>query len=193
MSHDPSNGAARGPLCVDLDGTLVVGDLLLASLRMAARSPRFLLRCPLHLARGRAPFKAWVARQVLPDLELLPWHQPFLAWLRSARQAGRPLLLATAADSRVAHAVADFLGLFDAVLASDGLTNLKGSRKAAALEARYGRGRYVYAGNSRADLPVWRSAGHAVVVNASPRLLARVRTLATVEAVFPSGHPPLIP
>ncbi len=189
MSHASSEGAGPRPLCVDLDGTLVAGDLLVESLRMVAGSPRFLLGCPLHLARGRAPFKAWVARQVLPDLELLPWHQPFLAWLRSARQAGRPLLLATAADSRVAHAVAEFLGLFDAVLASDGVTNLKGSRKAAALESRYGSGRYVYAGNSRADLPVWRSARHAVVVNSSARLLARVRALAEVEAVFPPPIP----
>ena len=191
MSRAPSDGAARGPLCVDLDGTLVAGDLLVESLRMAARSPRFLLESPLRLARGRAPFKAWVARQVLPDLELLPWHQPLLDWLRTARQGGRPLLLATAADARVAHAVAEFLGLFDDVLASDGRINLKGVRKAAALEARYGRGGYVYAGNSRADLPVWRSAGHAVVVNASARLLARVRTVAVVETVFPRSHPPL--
>lgn len=191
MSQEPSDSTARGPLCVDLDGTLVAGDLLVESLRSTVRSPRFLLECPVHLARGRAPFKAWVARRILPDMELLPWHQPFLDWLRAARQAGRPLLLATAADARVAHAVADFLGLFDEVLASDGVTNFKGRRKAEELEARYGRGRYVYAGNSRADLPVWRSAGHAVVVNASPRLLARVRTLATVEAVFPSGLPPL--
>jgi phosphoserine phosphatase len=186
MTPAPSLGAEPGPLCVDLDGTLVAADLLVLSLRMAARSPHFLLGCPFHLVQGRAAFKAWVARQILPDLEHLPWHQPFLAWLRSAREAGRPLLLATAADSRVAHAVAEYLGFFDGVLASDGITNLKGSRKAAALEARYGRGRYVYAGNSRADLPVWRSAGHAVVVNASPQLLARVRTLPCFRLPLPT-------
>ncbi len=177
--------AGPGPLCVDLDGTLTTVDLLAESVRMAVRSPRILVQCPFRLAGGRAPFKAWMARCVSPDLRDLPWHQPFLAYLQAARQAGRPMILATAADARIAQAVADFLGLFDDVLASDGRVNLKGVRKAEALEARFGRGGYVYAGNSRADLPVWRSARHAVVVHASPRLLARVRTLATVEAVFP--------
>ncbi|MFE8033760.1 UbiA family prenyltransferase [Thiohalocapsa marina] len=45
---------------------------------------------------------------------------------------GRSLVLATASDQRMAQAVADHVGLFDVVLASDGERNLKGPTKAAA-------------------------------------------------------------
>ena len=71
-------------------------------------------------------------------------------------------MLATAADRRIAAAVAAHLGLFSAVFASDGKVNLKGQAKADALVQRYGAGGYVYVGDSWADLPVWRDAAGAV-------------------------------
>ena len=74
------------------------------------------------------------------------------------RLAGRKLVLATAADQRVAQAVADFLDLFDEVIASDGERNLKGEAKAAALVARFGMRGFSYVGNDSCDLAVWRAA-----------------------------------
>ncbi len=183
------------PLCVDLDGTLVQTDLLGQAVVASLRRPRLLLGIPLWLARGRAHLKAQLGREVHLDMASLPWHRPFLAYLAAERKAGRQLVLATAADEQVAERVSAHLELFDDVIASDGIHNLKGRRKAEALETRFGRGGYCYAGNSVSDLPVWASAGHAIVVNTPARLQARVRRIAHVEAVFPRArsHGPTAP
>ena len=52
-------------------------------------------------------------------------------------------------------------------IASDGMRNLKGEHKAAALAERLGEKGFVYAGNDRSDLSVWRRARAGVIVNAS--------------------------
>jgi hypothetical protein len=62
--------------------------------------------------------------------------------------------------------------------------NLTGRRKAALLEKRYGRGKFDYAGNERADLPVWAAARRAVVVNARAKLAEQAGAVCEVERVF---------
>ena len=56
----------------------------------------------------------------MPDPTLLPYRPDVLEFLRSQKQAGRRLILATGSDRRMADAVAAHLGIFDDVLASDG-------------------------------------------------------------------------
>ena len=153
------------PLCVDMDGTLVLSDLGVESvLALVRRNPLYLFVLPFWLARGLAHFKREVARRVELDVARLPYDERVVDWLRG--QGGRTRVLCTASDAALADAVAAQVGLFDAVIASDGATNLSGSRKAAALVARYGEGGFDYAGNARADLAVWARARQAIVVNA---------------------------
>jgi pimeloyl-ACP methyl ester carboxylesterase/phosphoserine phosphatase len=163
------------PLCVDLDGTLLATDSLRAlALALLRQRPLDALRLPLWLLGGRAALKARLAERVVLDPALLPTRPEVVEALREARRQGRRCVLVTAADRRVADAVASHVGLFDEVLASDGATNLKGSRKAARLAERFGRGGFEYLGDSAADLPVWEAAGAASLVAASPRLRRRV-------------------
>ncbi len=70
----------------------------------------------------------------------------------------------------MAQPVADYVGLFDEVLASNGKTNLRGKNKLRALTEKFGERGFDYAGNSSADFAVWRGARQAVVVNASRRV-----------------------
>jgi 4-hydroxybenzoate polyprenyltransferase len=180
--------AEAPPLVVDLDGTLLRSDLLYESLFLLARQrPLDLLRLPFWLLRGRAHFKREIARRVMPDAASLPYRQDLLDDLRAQRAAGRRLVLATAADAAPAQAVADALGLFEAVHASDGRCNLSGERKRERLVAAYGVGGYDYAGNARADLPVWAAARRAVIAGASSRLAARVAERVPVERRFDDG------
>ncbi len=51
------------------------------------------------------------------------------------------MVLTTAADQSVAKQVAEHVGLFSEVLASDGVVNLAGELKRAALEKRFRRDR----------------------------------------------------
>jgi len=153
------------PLAVDLDGTLVRSDLLMESLAAALkRNPFAVLALPLWLARGRAALKSELAKRSDVDASLLPYDPAVLRELRRQRAEGRWLILATAADSALAQRVADHLGLFDDVIASDGAKNMKREAKAKALTERFGEGGFDYMGEDRHDVPVWRHAREAYVV-----------------------------
>ena len=108
----------------------------------------------------------------------------FLRFLREEKGRGRTLVLVTAADFRMAQPVADHVGLFGDVLASDGQTNLRGRAKGARLAERFGERQFDYAGNSRVDLPVWGRARRAIVVNARRGLAEKAARVTTLGRVF---------
>ena len=150
------------PLAVDLDATLVKSDMLMESLAaVLKRAPWLALALPFWLARGRAALKSELARRSDLDVTVLPYDENVLAELRRARAAGRPLVLATAADESIARRIAEHLGLFEAVMASDGRTNLKREVKARALVERYGEAGFDYVGEDRHDAPIWEHAREA--------------------------------
>ena len=161
-----ATGDAPIPLCVDLDGTLVRTDMLHeALLLLAKRSPMTLATLPGWLVRGKAGFKHLVAERVAIDAAALPYRADVLALIEEARAAGRPVILATAAATPIATAIAEHLGLFDAVLSSDTGTNLSAAAKADALVARYGERGFDYIGNGRADLPVLARARRGFLIS----------------------------
>lgn len=173
-----AGGTVEPPLCVDLDGTLVRSDTLLeaAALFIKADPARAALAL-LWTVRGPANLKHQLASHIAINPAVLPYNERLLERLRRERARGRRLVLVTAADLRIAERIAEYLGIFDDVLGSDGKTNLKGEAKRDALVARYGAGNFDYAGDARADLPVWRAARSAIVVNA----------LASVAGAAPPG------
>jgi len=174
------------PLCVDLDGTLVKGDTLWLSMRAMIRT------YPLHavsiawkfLFRGRAKMKAWMTTHYLPPAASLTYHPDVIDWVRAEKAAGRHLILVTGAHQRVAEPIAKYIGLFEEVMGSADGYNMSGQPKADALVKRFGEKGYDYVGNSRVDLPVWSHARHAIVVNASMKVLSRARSLKNVEKEF---------
>jgi 4-hydroxybenzoate polyprenyltransferase/phosphoserine phosphatase len=173
------------PLAVDLDGTLTPTDTLWETLFILAQEqPLALFRALFALPHGRAAFKARLADMARPDPRSMPLNSDLIDWLRIQADAGRTLVLATASDQRVAQAVADHLDIFDEVLASDGVRNLKGPAKAAALVERFGQGGFDYVGDSRADLPVWAAARQAIVVGGDGLAQAAAR-VAEVGHRFP--------
>jgi len=108
-------------------------------------------------------------------------------------------VLATAADIRIAQAVADHLGLFCAVLATnqtpqdrDHRVNLSREGKRQAIEAharQQGWAAYDYAGNSRDDEPVWAGARAAVAVNAPAAVIQRLRRAHPDALQFDAARP----
>jgi 4-hydroxybenzoate polyprenyltransferase/phosphoserine phosphatase len=160
---------------VDLDGTLVKSDTLVDSLLLLARTHPFVaLRTPLWVMRGKAAFKQKIASFVSLDVAHLPYNRPLLAYLEEQRAAGRRLYLATGADDRIATRIAAHLGLFDGVLASDGLTNLTGHHKLASLRERFAEG-FDYVGNARPDLPLLAGSVEPMVANPDLALRARLK------------------
>lgn len=153
------------PLVVDLDGTLIRSDLLIESFMLLIKqNPLNLFYVLLWLLKGKANLKAEIARRVDIPVELLPFNQELISYLKAEKAKGRMLLLATASHQRYAHSVAAHLGLFDDVLASDESRNLSGTVKRTALTERFGEKQYAYAGNAPVDLKVWDHCSSAVVV-----------------------------
>ena len=142
-----------------------------------------MLAIPLWLLRGRASFKARIAARANLDVSRLPYNTEFLEYLRDERERGRRIVLATGANRAIAQAVADHLDIFHAVIASDDSHNCKGEAKRAAIESKVGP-RYVYAGDSHSDLPIWRRAEAAILVRTTARLATSVRSFANVEREF---------
>ncbi len=179
------------PLCVDLDGTLIKSDTLYESAAaLLTSSPLKLLGVTLSLVGGKARLKARMAAAVALDPTALPYTDDLLDYLRGQKAAGRVLILVTAADARIARAIADHVGLFDEVLASDGTVNLRGRNKVAALVARFGAKGFDYIGNDSTDMAVWRECRTAYVANGSRAVRAKAAAVATVGAEF-GGRKPL--
>ncbi len=174
------------PLCVDLDGTLIRSDLLLESfVLLIKRNPLYVFLVPFWLLRGKSVLKEQIASRVELNPAALPYDREFMQWLRSERNSGRSLWLCTASNERLATRVADHLGLFDGVLASDANTNLAGSAKASELVRKFGERGFDYCGNERRDLSIWQRANTAIVVNASSRLERDAARVAPAVQSFP--------
>ena len=179
------------PLCVDLDGTLIRTDLLWESLaRLLRRNPFQLLPVLFWWMRGRAYLKQQLNRRVTIDPAALPYHEPFLAFLREQKATGRKLVLVTASDRDMALPVANHVGLFDEVLGSDGKTNLRGANKLKVLVEKFGERGFDYAGNSSADFAVWSGAREAIVVNASAAVLKRAAKCTRPGPTFTQDYSP---
>jgi len=180
------------PLCVDLDGTLVRTDTLFEQFfALCQQKPLSVLSVPFWLFGGRARMKAEIAARVDLEWEALPRQEELVCWLLEQHAAGRPLYLVTAADQKIAVAIAKQFGFFEDVIGSKDSINLDGARKAAVLEKRFGTAGFDYVGNSSVDLHVWRVSRQAIVVNASPRVEAKARDVAHVAKVFSDNKPTL--
>jgi 4-hydroxybenzoate polyprenyltransferase len=171
-----------------MDGTLLRIDTLPEALFAAAFANwRVLPQVPGWLSQGKAQLKQELAQRWQFDPAGLPYNRPLLEWLRAQHEAGRKLVLCTASHALVAQRVADHLGLFDAVIATEGGLNLRGDAKAEALGRRFGKGGFVYVGNDATDFAVWDQAAAAVLVNTSGTVRHEARARYAIEAEFDDG------
>jgi hypothetical protein len=171
-------------LFVDLDGTLVGTDTTVAAIFALIGRPLRLFPGLLALRFGKAAMKQRIAAAAPLDAASLPYNEELLSLLRREAAGGRSLVLATGADRRVAAAVADHLGLFEAVLASDGAVNLTGRAKLEAIRRMIGDRPFTYAGNERKDLAIWREAETGILVNVSGSLLRAASAATRIEMVL---------
>src|SRR4030088_3228067 len=136
-------------LCVDLDGTLIRGNVLWECVLVLLKArPVTLLLLPFWLLAGRASLKRHVAARTHLNPARLPYRQQVLGLIRQEKEIGRRIALVTAADRELAEAIAGYLGLFDEVHASDGKLNLKGTSKATFLAQHFAQTGFEYVGDS---------------------------------------------
>lgn len=182
---------AQIPLFVDLDGTLIKTDVLLESiLLLLRRNTLYLALLPIWLLRGRANLKYQVARRVNLPCDSLPLNPELLAYLHQERANGRQLILISASNEKPVSELAHHLDLFAEAIGSDQYLNLRAQAKLTRIRQRLPAGKFAYAGNSHADIPVWAEAAEIVLVNC-PRavvesLLERAQDILQFDT--PSGY-----
>ncbi len=113
VPEHPTEPSSATPLCVDLDGTLVRSDMLVEGLLTALRKPAALLDLSRYFSAGRAKLKMRVAELAETDPSFLPYNEQLVVYLRQQKAMGRKLVLATAANAKVAQKIADHLAIFD--------------------------------------------------------------------------------
>jgi len=185
--------ARSHPLIVDLDRTLLATDTLAESwLLLLSRSPLLALLAMLKLFKGRIAFKRYLAWHTKLDINLLPRNEAFYDWMMDQKsRLQRPLHLVTAADQSIADQVQAAFPEFDTATGTSGDINLKGSNKASYLAERFPEG-FTYAGDSSADLQVWKQAQGAVLVGVSAPVRRQAEALdCTIEKAFPGNDAPL--
>ena len=152
------------PLAVDLDGTLLRIDSLVEMFVVnLLRQPWVTLAALFSLLKGRASFKKKIAEINLMDVTLFPVHKELMAYLHEQKAKGRELFLVTAADHDTASTIARQLDIFSGTTGSVDGRNLKGRTKLAYLQEQFPDG-FSYAGDSPADIPIWRAARSIVLV-----------------------------
>jgi len=184
IAATPVSRRDEPPLVLDLDRSLLRSDMLLeCALNYLRPNPLRVFRLLGWALKGRAYLKRQLAEAVPFDLSTLPVNAELVAFAETEKRRGRNVYLATAADEIVAVRVAIRFPFLDGVVSSDGRTNLKGDVKAQFLTERFPDG-FDYAGDSRADLPVWRQARRVIAVEPNASVERAVRALGKPTTVI---------
>ena len=165
-------------LVVDLDGTLLKSDILHESF-WSAISINFLnsLKSLFILLKGKEKLKEYLYLVSNIDVKLLPYNKEVIKYILNFQMSGGKVALVTASNEKIAKKIADHLGFFDEVYGSNSSTNLKGEIKAKFLVNKYGEKNFVYIGDSKADLAVWKKAKKSVSINCSTSLCKKIEKI----------------
>jgi 4-hydroxybenzoate polyprenyltransferase len=164
------------PLVVGLNGALLKVDTIYESFLAALLAkPGEALWSLIALRSGIAALKHRLSGIARLNAELLPVHEELLAYLKQEASAGREIHLAAGADRAIGEEVARRFSIFATVQSTGLHGDLKKPESARRLKELFVDG-FVYAGDSRADFPVWQSAAAAVVVSENASLKKAVQS-----------------
>ncbi|QDK45332.1 UbiA family prenyltransferase [Bdellovibrio sp. ZAP7] len=165
-------------LVCDLDDCLIKTDLLYEQWLVLLKSnPLQFLKSILWLLKGKAYFKAQLAKHAPVVAKLLPYRISVLDLLRNAKAEGREVILASASPDLWVQEVANHLGIFNRSIGSTMEKNYKGQNKLAAIKEMIGSQKFAYVGDHDADLKIWTDADEVIAVNPTNNLRAKIRRL----------------
>ena len=173
------------PLCVDLDGTLVLTDTLHESVFLLLRKNLFYF-FPLvfWLFKGVPVFKKEVMQRSRPRAHLLPYHEELMIYLKQEKNKGRKLILVTGTNELMAREISEHVGLFDECLASSISQNLIGDAKHVLLEKKFGPKGFDYIGTSWSDVVVWSGAQQSLLVSSSKKWAHKIHRHVNITHIF---------
>lgn len=164
MDLEMNNDMDPTPLFVDLDGTLIHTDLLFeACLTFLKRNPLNIILLTLWIFQGKVFLKHKLSQRISVNVETLPYNYELIDFLKKQRTLGRKLYLATASHQTHAISIANYLNIFDGVLASNSNVNMKGKNKLSACQKLSEK--FSYAGNDTVDFILFNKAYESYLVN----------------------------
>ena len=185
MTHDTTAMADPTPLVLDLDGTLIRTDSLIEqAVAFARRKPLSVFKLFGWVLAGRVTLKERLAEAVLLDPALLPINEDVVALAEQEAARGRKVVLATASHADTARLFLTRFPFISEILATEAGVNLKGKTKADALVKRFPEG-FDYAGDSSADVEVWKRARNGITVGASASTVSKAKKATNILQVIP--------
>jgi hypothetical protein len=174
--NDTDDNSHRLPLCVDLDVTLIGGDITANAIKQYINAGLFnIFKICIWYSKGIAYMKRMLANSVKLNVGTLDYNENFLQFLVQKKADGYKLFLVTASDKIYANRVAKFLKIFDGVFASDGKTNLRAEAKANLLVTVFGEKKFIYAGNSVDDISVWKKSAIPIMVTPTKSAIRKMK------------------
>jgi hypothetical protein len=175
----------QAPLFVELEGCLVRQRSVKYLVGLGWGQLSGLVSSALSLPFGRAKFKRALSKNIQFDPATLPYNESFLEWLWGERESDRPIWLLTSADEVYAKKIANYLGLFDGVIASNERRSLRGDAKLAMIRKRFShRDPFDYCGCAYADLNLFAGARNAILVGATKDVQRHTVSQGNVSLVF---------
>lgn len=185
----PMSLESLGPLCVDLDGTLVKTDLFFESLlKLIKKNPFCLFSLVLWAIQGKAYLKDQVAQRITLAVDVLPFNQELVEFLRQ-EGSKRNVVLCTGSNIGIANAVANHLQCFDEVISSTPDLNMTGTNKAEKLVEQYGESKFDYIGNDKKDWQVWEKSNNVLVASPSKTFIDKTRAKFKISKLFEMPAP----
>lgn len=166
-------------LACDLDDCLIKTDALYEQwLLLLKRKPLVFLTSLLWLLKGKAHFKMQLAQHLSFQADTLPYRQEVLNYIQNFKKEKQgQVILASASPLPWVQAVANHLGVFDAVIGSTEKNNLKGIKKLHALQEKFKHAPFSYIGDHAVDLAIWEHATEVIAVNPSAYLKSKIASL----------------
>lgn len=173
------------PLCVDLDGTLLIGDMLHENILYCLKEKPFNIISSAIKAYGafriKEDFKAFLKYELSKEYDLNPetllYNQKVIEFIKKRKELGSKIYLVTATNEKVAKVIFDHFDFFDDYIASNEELNLKGKNKRDSLVERFGEKKFDYIGNDKSDLIVWKSSNNSYGVDCNFDVLSQAKAL----------------
>lgn len=162
-----------GPICVDLDGTLVPYDTSIAAWkRLALRHPFFAIKILFKYFFLGERYAKTMLGGFAPKSIL---HSQLAQDLLEAKKQNRKIILATGASMKTAKKISNEYSLFDHLIATEENFHCIGSHKAKKIKDLLGNLPFVYIADHWYDFPIWKNADILGVVKPSKKLLKQLK------------------
>lgn len=176
------------PLVVDLDGTLINTDLLYEGIAALVKK-NFLnvILVLLWFLKGKVYLKNKISQIAEVHLDLLPYNNQLLGFLRKESANGRPIVLATASPVCYAIEITKIYPIFEQAYGTEKV-NLKGKNKLHLLTDLFGEKKFDYIGNSNSDLIIFASSRYSYLVNATSSLEKATKKISNLQSNWKYRH-----